>query len=367
MRSTGIKLLVLTNSPTPDYHFGQLDGYQLLVNSGEMNSLTSFSHELVDDQINSEEALISKIAEISFDALLIWTPKLFPSTEESFDQILQIVGCRPIFYYDGDPWLPSYRHFHKPEHKKKSATRQMGWWASNSAAVFTVASKQHFEIFQKLGAKVVHFMPHTYCHFYYSEIEQSEPMPNVEFDAIMIGSNLSSIPSITGVPGSLNRMITAKIIRNMTDVDFRLYGSGWPKKWRTRSIPFESQAHEIRKARISINWDHFDKYEDYASDRLPISLLAGRPHITSKHPGMSWIPGSEIGLFEVSNPRSVRTALDDLLGQDTSETYRLGLEGHRWVKNRLSHREAARYIMSKITSDVSPLKIEPWVNLPSIE
>lgn len=366
MPSSRPSILILTNSPNMNVHAGQINGYELLVASGELKSVSHFSHCLTNPPRFSEEQLIEQIAQLDFDILLVWTPKLFPSSEDNFQRILSAVGNRPIFYYDGDPWLPSYRHLHKPKIKRKSASKQMSWWASNSEGVFTVASKEHFKIFRDLGARQVHFMPHTYCHFHCSEIENIEPEEFFKWDVVMIGSNLARIPSLTGVPGSFNRLRTASLIRNMEDVDFKLYGTGWPRSWNVESVPFTKQALEFRKARISVNWDHFENYSDYASDRLPISLLAGRPHITTKHPGMDWIPGEDIGLFEADSPSDVVMRLENLLNLGDKKNYELGLQGHRWVKNRFSHREAARYIMSIITPNVSPLQIDPWDSLPSI-
>ena len=91
-------------------------------------------------------------------------------------------------------------------------------------------------------------------------------------------------------------------MRRRFGAGFQLYGGGWPRGWTRGPIPYRSQAEVVRSARVMVNWDHYPCTADYASDRLPIALLAGRPHVTTAHPGMAWAPGEEVGLFQAKSP-----------------------------------------------------------------
>ena len=60
-------------------------------------------------------------------------------------------------------------------------------------------------------------------------------------------------------------------------------------------------------ARISANWDHCPGRDGYFSNRLPISLFAGRPHVTTRPLNTGWLPGPECGLHLVD---SITEAVD---------------------------------------------------------
>jgi len=129
-------------------------------------------------------------------------------------------------------------------------------------------------------------------------------------------------------------------------------------------IAFDRQTDEIRRGRISANWDHFPRMPDYGSDRLAISLLAGRPHVTTRHPGGEWLPGEDMGLFQEPSPKLVYERVANLLDVDPAITNRMGSAARRWALHRLSHREGARYILSRVLTDVAPPEDDPWANLP---
>ena len=114
---------------------------------------------------------------------------------------------------------------------------------------------------------------------------------------------------------------------------------------------------------MSANWDNFPHHESYASDRLPISLLAGRVHITSMHPGVNHYGGEDIGLVQVSGLRELHHKVDELRGVDPLKLSQMGLDAHNWSKHRFSHREAARFMFSHISKDIPRLQIQPWVTL----
>ena len=113
-------------------------------------------------------------------------------------------------------------------------------------------------------------------------------------------------------------------------------------------------------------WDNFDNYEDYSSDRLAIALLAGRPHVTTKHPGMLWLPNECIGLYQETSPKNVLNRGKELLSIDPKIRHDRGLEAHNWVKSHLSHREAARFVVSSYFENVEEPPGDPWSTLTKI-
>lgn len=351
------KILILTNESKLGDAVGQINGYELLESTGEIDSCQSISFKNNIDPESSFNRVLTVLKESNWNCLVVFTPKNFPETESKFSKLLDAINGRPILYWEGDPWgYPG---------EKKPVTKQMSWWMSNSEIVFSTAVEPHFKLFNSLGAKNIYFMPNTYCHLYFKNEELHPPIGTYNLkDLIMIASNTAKIPFLTGSPGSSKRWELATRLHLSKTYSTSIYGKNWPKNWSNGYLPYKFQGEAIRNHKISVNWDNFDCYKDYSSDRLPISLISGRVHITTRHPGMNWAPDEETGLFQVEKPKLIFSTVSSLFDLGTENILRLGLEGHNWAKNRLSHRQAARYIISSYFSEVEKPLIDPWLNLP---
>ena len=353
------RLLLLTNEGRPGGATGQIDGYELMVESGEIASCRAVSHKEGFDATSAFQRVLESVRRIDYDVVVIWTPGLFPSTETQFTEIVRAINGRPVLYWEGDPWGRAG--------DKKPVTKQMSWWMSHSEIVFSIAVEPHFSIFKELGAKSIRHISQTYCHLKFTNEEKYPPTLdslNGGVDFSIMASNTARIPGLTGSPGALRRWELVTRAHFESKYSSRLYGAKWPKGWSEGFLSYELQAQEIRKSKVNLNWDNFDKYEDYASDRLPIALLAGRPHVTTKHPGMLWLPNENIGLYQEKSPKKVLDRGKELLSIDPKIRFKLGLDAHNWVKNRLSHREAARYIMSTFYEQIKKPPADPWEKLP---
>ena len=360
-----MKLLVISNSHEENSHKGQIEAFR---DDNFGIEVLEISHCRFSDPEKNFNVVRDFLQRNEFDVVLILTPKLFPLKRDWFETLVGIIRERPIFYYDGDPWLHSFRHLHKPKNKRKSFSNQMSWWASESEAIFTVAKKPHTEIFSRGKFNKVFYVPHTYCPIHFSQIEQTPPEKLDKFQnrVLMIGSNLASIPGITGVPGSFKRLLTAILMRKYFKKSFQLFGPGWPRWWKIESLPFANQGSEIRNSKFTVNWDHFHKHVAYTSDRLCISLLAGRPHVTTRHSDMNWLPSEEIGLYQVRSPLELLKTSLRINRLDEEVLFAQGLAGHYWVKERLSHKQLAQYMLTRMGFPVNYKFVEPWSSLLKI-
>ena len=353
------RILLITNEAKFGDASGQINGYEILVNSEELGACIVESHKEGFDERSAFERVLQAVGRPDYDCVIIWTPGLFPTTITQFERILGKINGRPILYWEGDPWGLQF--------EKKAYTAQMGWWAANSEIVFSTASQPHVALFKSLGAKKVFFCPNTYCHLKFSHAE-SNPPPKFDSgngtDFTLIASNTARIPGVSGLPGAFRRWELVSKLKFNSRYSTALYGSNWPKGWSDGLLQYDRQAQMIRNSKMSLNWDHFPKYHDYSSDRLPISLLAGRVHITTKHNGMKWAPAPEIGFFQEVSPTKIISRAEELLSLDPNLLWQIGKEGHLWAKKRLSHRESARYIISSFFNEVLSPKFEPWNQLP---
>ena len=348
------KILLISNESSPGDAAGQINGYELLVESGEIASFDYVSHAEGYDAIPAFDRVMAAISGKNYDLVVLWSPKNFPNSHSKFETILSALGNLPILYWEGDAWgrISS----------AKPITPQMRWWLQAAEIVFTTTLFQDKENLEKYTKDRVIFMPNTYCHLYFSEHEKNPPLAEYKYDACLIGNNASRFPIVSGLPGSIRRFELVARLKTSRYIHANIYGSGWPRYWSSAPIHYGLQCEIIRTHRISLNWDHFPSYSGYSSDRLPISLIAGRPHITTQHPGMSWIPSEDIGLFQVSSPSSAVDKAKQLLQLDPKVTWNMGLEAHKWARERMSHRMAARVIISYLVGSVAQIQQKPWAD-----
>ena len=353
------RIVIITNEIMDGDSAGQVNGYVLLVESGELESVKVFSHR---NQARPSDfrLIVEELQKGSHDFLVIFSPGHFPSNELEFQELMSANNDRPIVYWEGDAWGLGNVPFLAG---RKSVTKQMKWWLAESAVVFTHSGNPQISEFSSYGAKTVSYMPQTYCHIKFSEAEMLAPENNYSYDGILIGSNLSRVPGFTGLPGSASRMKLAYKLKSKHGSRFKIYGKNWLPFSSEGTIPYSSQSEVIRNSRISVNWDHFPNYENYTSDRFPISLLSGRPHLTTLHPKSFPLPDEETGVFLAESVNAAIEKYQEILDLGDKRIFELGYEAWKWSRYRLSHRVAARFIMSTVTPDVKKVNFEPWLSI----
>ncbi len=348
------RVLLITNEATRGDASGQIDGYTLLESTCELSRVDAVSARagFEADPEHAIARVLEAIDQSRPDIAVVWTPGRFPGSREAFDRIMRALGTAQIVYWEGDPW-----------HRGKPMTEQMSWWMTEASVVFSTAGPPQATAYLAAGAGEVRHVANTYCHIKFGLCEKDPPPPVESNRVTMIGINLMRIPGLTGVPGSVRRAELA-IRLNGRLGDFDLRGRGWRRfGMEAAPLPYELQADHIRQGALSVVWDHWPYLPDYASDRLPIALIAGRAHVTTRHPGMAWAPSEQQGLFQRSSPREIVEVVEDLLA-DRDRLSCLGRKAHDWAKHRVSHREAARYILSSVVESVAPPPADPWGSLP---
>lgn len=348
------RVLLITNEAKPGDAAGQIDGYRLLQRSGELKEVgaVSWRSGYASDPAGAVQRVVSAARDYKPDIAVVWSPGRFPATRGQFDQISEALGSSMLLYWEGDSW-----------HRGKPITEAMTWWLGASDVVFSVSGPPQATDLVQHGANDVRHTLHTYCHLQFAEQEATEPGPITSRRVVMIGSNLMSVPGITGVPGSFRRWELA--FRMSRRSDFELRGAGWRRVGlRATPIAYRDQGKFIRESAMSVNWDHFPYLRDSSSDRLAISMIAGRVHITVRHPGMAWAPSQDIGLFQRDSPKEIVDLVDEL-AMDRDRLEVLGRESHRWAQHRMSHREAARLVMSSVVDSVAAPPADPWARLPA--
>ena len=350
-----LRVMVVTNESFIDSAPGQKDSIRILAQQDFIDSVEFVSHSLHKDSEENFRLVISALENSQFDVLMIWSPNNFPKTRNQFDHLIEKIKGRPIYYWEGDPWAKS---------GVKKFPEQSKWWAEESQMIFSVAKEPHITMFRSVSDANIVFIPQTYCQIQFGTQEATEPpLLTDSKSVVMIGNQSAKIPFIYGTPGSGVRFLLGTSLKLRLGRDFNLYGNGWPRGFSSGSIKYAQQAKLIRNFSLSANWDNFVNHECYVSDRLPISLLAGRVHITSSHNGTNHYGGEDIGLIQAAGLREIHSKIDELRGLDPLKLFQMGLTAHNWAKHRFSHREAARFMFSCITNDIPRPQIQPWTSL----
>lgn len=191
--------------------------------------------------------------------------------------------------------------------------------------------------------------PHPYSHHWFAALEAKPPKLSAKFSVGMLANNVTRtgvpIPWISGLHGGFQRWVLASKLRRRHGDSLLLGGVGWPSAWSGGAIDYENQGMAARSAAVTANWDHFTSYPEYTSDRLAISMLAGRPHVSSAHPSLAWGPPAGLGVFFESSVREVVCRVSELLELPQKEQLQAGAASWDWARERLSTRTWARYVV----------------------
>lgn len=191
---------------------------------------------------------------------------------------------------------------------------------------------------RKAGATRILFAPHSYDDARFDQPWQ--PTLKRTFDVIMI-ANLTCLKRIPWLylPGGRNRKIMSQAFYRAYGNRYAVFGAGqgWSGEVYCRGpIAFNAQEETIRSAWLTVNWGQFDQIAMYSSDRLPISLAAGVPHITNYQRGYEHVFPDAKGIYFVRSPAEALDVADMLLSQPRQKLIEIGLEGTSYVRARLN-------------------------------
>jgi hypothetical protein len=187
------------------------------------------------------------------------------------------------------------------------------------------------DLFASRGAKAIRYMPSC---FVTSHFAQHNPaLAAKRHDIVMIASSgRRRRLKFAYVPGGRRRAQFVAELSSMFGTGFALYGGGWAGNPSARGkVPFFEQEPAIQSGRISANWDHFDHIDYYFSDRLPISLAAGVPHVTTFHTGYDRLFRDCPGLYACKTISEAVETCRWLLSRSDEDLLAEGLAARQWA------------------------------------
>jgi len=246
---------------------------------------------------------------------------------EYLQQLKRIPSSPKLVLYEEDP----YGHFVKRLNATISAV------LAESDMCFLGGTGYLAELAYKAGAKFVRYAPHSYDSRRFGTPWQ--PTLSRKADAVMI-ANLPCLKRIPWLfmPGGRSRKIAAQALYKQLGERFVLYGAGqgWQgEPYCKGRIAFDKQGEAIRDAWMSVNWGQFDKIAMYSSDRLPISLACGVPHITNYQPGYEQVFNDIPGLFIIKHPLEVADVALYILSLTIEQRNELGYLAAQYAQKHL--------------------------------
>lgn len=208
--------------------------------------------------------------------------------------------------------------------------------------------------FRRVGAARYCFAPPSYDPERFGNAwDSSGPR---DFEVVMVANNNSSRAPWRKMPGGFERAALMKLMGERFGSKFAVFGRGWTGKSAQGPISYDQQQEAIRNAWVSVNWDYFPTEAHYFSDRLPIALAAGVPHVTTNHPGYSDffnVPGVPV---LADNIDGILSRTEDLLASSQADLNHLGLAGASFAREHMSQTNSALALIAR--ADIA-LKAEP--------
>ena len=363
--TSGPRVLMVTNEPVTGSEAGFRDALDRLLAAGEISAWAAAEPRAWLQQGTAWSAVVARTAEVARalgpDVVLVLSPGSCPWQPDDVSTLLAAAGPgADVLYWEGDPWGG-----------RKPVNAAMDAWAARARTVFSVARGSQARRLVRGGVDDVRLVLQTYCQVQYRDAltwsAAREPDGDDRVDVLCIANSAVRrwwIPP--GIPGAWQRRRVVADLQREPSIAFGVHGRGWSGPTALGTLPYDQQVSAMRRSLVTVNWDHFPTLPSYSSDRLPISMLAGRVHVTTRHPATPWLPGEADGLVLVERPDDVGPAVRRLVSAPAADLLDLGRRAHAWVLGRCSDVEAMRHMLTSVADQVTPPPADPWAALPAL-
>lgn len=322
----------IPNENTEGDQIGPRMAFEKLYREGVFSAYTAYSYLVRQKALGNHHDALNELLEsaraFAPDVIFIQHPsQRYPMDRGYLQQLKAIPGKPKLVLFEADP----YGRFIK---RMDSTLRAV---IAETDICYLVGAGTLVELAQKAGAKTIRFAPHSYDTQRFGRPWQ--PTTKRQFDAVMI-ANLPLIKRIPGlyVPGGRSRKLIAEALYKQLGDRFAVYGGdhGWAGTPYCRGkIAFDKQGELIRDSWMSVNWGQYDEIAMYASDRLPISLACGVPHITNYQPGYEHVFADIPGLFVIKKPQEAADVALYILSLTVEQRNELGFQAAEYARKHL--------------------------------
>lgn len=338
------RLLYLPEEEVLGEQVGPRRAFEGLIRDGRLAAYLAFvpAYEAAFSGSDDVSARLLALAKSFQPTIVLWShPVAFPVTSQLVTRLRGLRSSPTIVLQEMDAWGIV----------RKRLTPSGRLLAKEADLVYVCGTGSLPRVFRHAGAARVRY------NFNGADRERFgtpwSPTAQRDYDVVMIGQrNRGRFPG-TALPGAWRRERLVELLEHQYGPRFALYGHGWSghPSWKG-PLAFEDQAEANRSAWVSAGWDHFPGIANCTSNRVPISLASGIPHVTNYSPGHELIypPGS--GLYWGNTVRSVAEMVSVLLGMPRKDLLAIGERAACFARDHRSQ-EAS---MERLLEDVSAFR-----------
>ncbi len=328
-----LRFFYLPNETMEGDQVGPRKAFGLLHAEGVFSAYRAYSYLVEDRKAPSHaralEDLLAAVEAFQPDVIFVQHLNGSYPVDTAFVLRLKGVASRPRFvWHEADAYGRFIKRFDR--------TMKAALAATDLAIV--VGLGYLADLVREAGAQRVMLAPHSYDDVRFGQAW--EPPATREYDAIMI-ANLTCLKRVPFLfmPGGRKRKVLSRAFHDAYGGRYAVFGAGqgWKGEPYCRGpIPFDAQERTIRSSWLTVNWGQFDEVSMYSSDRLPISLASGVPHITNYQPGYEHLFPGVKGVYFVHSPAEALDVSDFLLSKPREELLAIGAAGAAYARERLN-------------------------------
>ena len=289
-----MRLLYLPNESKPGDQIGPRTAFEAMSRDGTLSAYEVFSYLVEAEAAGARSAMqnLLKVAgQFGADVIFWQHVHQFPVPADIPGRLKALPSRPKLVYHEGDPYDRVIKRIPPPARRMMAA----------ADLCILIGLGDLGRMVRECGARNVVYAPHSYDTRRFGKPWTPDTRPR-RFDALMIGNRIRRprIAPMLYLPGGRRRDRLAREMSAAFGSRFGVYGLNWPAQVRALGpLPFDEQESAIRSAWMTVNWDHFDDIPYYFSDRLPFSLAAGVPHVTTHHEGYEHLFRGCDGLYFV--------------------------------------------------------------------
>ncbi|MFD1658044.1 hypothetical protein ACFSL4_07360 [Streptomyces caeni] len=286
------------------------------------------------------------------DLVFVQSPQPCRWTQRQVRRWLRVVGDPPVVVWEGDAW----GGLTKPLRERNLA------WMRCAEVVFTVAAGRQATMLRRACRRPVRYVPNVVPLPLLSDSPDSEPPA----DGVAVIGRRRTYLGIELLPDDRERTELVEELRRIPAVRLAVYGKGWRGSFARGPVPFDEQLTAMKRSLITVGWNRYRHLTGCFSNRLPIAMCAGRVHVTSRQPGLTWLPGPDLGLHLMDTPRDAAGRIRDLLDSDPADLLAQARQMTRWTRARLTDTEALQYMLAKHLPLPAP-PADPWAHFAAMD
>jgi hypothetical protein len=344
MMLTKERLLYLPDEDRLGGQVGPRRAFEALIRDGRLAAYQAFAphYEAAFSGPVDASARLLALANAFQPTIILWShPSNFRVPSELVARLRSVASRPTIVLQDMDAWGMV----------RKRLTPSTRLLTKEADLVYLCGTGSLARVFRRAGAARVRYA------FDGADGERFgtpwSPTKQREYDVVTIANrNRGRLPG-SALPGAWRRARLVDLLERQYGPRFALYGHGWEghPSWKG-PLAFDSQGEANRSAWVSAGWDHFPAIASYTSNRTPISLVSGVPHVTNYNPGYELIypPGS--GLYWAKTVRSVAEMVTVVLAMPRKDLLAIGEHAACFARD---HRSEEAF-MERLLEDVSAFR-----------